>query len=77
MCSWGLVLTRGASVGHRIWGGNRCECGFGLCANRVRFTFWSKKPASALLAFRLFPLAGAGMRRLGLGARRACPPLLF
>ena len=43
MCSRGLVFKpRGASVGHRIWGGNRCECGFGLCANRVRLTFWSK-----------------------------------
>ena len=29
--------------------------------------FLVEKPASTLLVFRLFPLAGAGMRRLGLG----------
>ena len=53
---------------------------------RVRFRFVRQlnpsyflveKPASTLLAFRLFPLAGAGMRRLGLGRGERSPSSLL
>ena len=55
-------------MGHRIWVGNRCECGFGLCANWARLTSWSKNlRVLCLRSGSPPPLVGAGMRHLAWG----------
>lgn len=60
-------LSPGVSEGRRAWGGGRCEWVFGFRANRIRLISWSENLRALCLWFRLFPFAGAGMRRLGLG----------
>ena len=65
-------LSPGVSEGRRAWGGGRCEWVFGLRANRIRPISWSDILRALCLRLRLFPFAGAGMRRLGLGCEERC-----
>ena len=60
-------LSPEANKGRRAWGGDRCEWVFGLRANRIRLISWLENLRALCLRLRLFPFAGAGMRRLGLG----------
>lgn len=62
-------LSPEANKGRRAWGGGRCEWVFGLRANRIRLISWLENLRALCLRLRLFPFAGAGMRRLGLGGR--------
>lgn len=61
-------LSPGVSEGRRAWGGGGCEWVFGLRANRIRLISCLENLRVLCLRLRLFPFAGAGMRRLGLGA---------
>ena len=60
-------LSSGVSEGHRVWDNGRYGYGSGLRANRIRLISWLENLRALCLRLRLFPFAGAGMRRLGLG----------
>lgn len=60
-------LSPEANKGRRAWGCGRCEWVFGLRANRIRLISWLDILRALCLRLRLFPFAGAGIRRLGLG----------
>lgn len=66
MCSWGLVLIRGLAWGIGF-GAAIVASAVSVCAPIESVLLPGRKTCERSACVQAFPLAGAGMRRLGLG----------